>query len=151
MYHINMKVPNLRLMIKGCEDRGVVFDNLTNSSVTLLSSLHGKEDDFIIFSWSVYSPYIPASSVTILQSDKTEGIELTYYDEEKNSYDTPLKRKVYKEETKFKYELLYAQSKLNGIKIDNDLLRYERNAYYIIKRLKGKYTFYTIVDGDLVK
>lgn len=40
----------LRLMIKGCENRGLFFDNLTNSSVTLLSSLQGKEDDFIIFS-----------------------------------------------------------------------------------------------------
>ncbi|WP_261511716.1 hypothetical protein [Chryseobacterium paludis] len=140
----------LRLMIKGCEDRGLFFDNLTNSSVTLLSSLQGKQDDFIIFNWKVYSPYIPAPSVTILQSNKTEAIEFTYYDEEKNAYDIPLKRKAYEEkEGKFKNELLFAQSKLNGDRADNGLSRYEQNDYYIIKRSKGKYTFYTIVDGEL--
>ncbi|GEJ43577.1 hypothetical protein [Chryseobacterium sp. ON_d1] len=139
----------IELVINGCNHEGGIFNNFIDGTSTLLALLPSTED-ITIFNWKKYDTYIPAPTVTIMQTDKLSVVEFTYYDEEKNAYDIPLKRKVYEEnEGKFKNELMYAKSKLSGTKIDNDLLRYERNDYYIIKRLKGKYTFFTIVDGQV--
>lgn len=139
----------IQFMIRGCKDRGIIFDNFIDGTTSLLNSLPDKED-VIIFNWKVYSSYIPAPTVTIMQTDKSKVVEFTYYDEESNAYDIPLKRKVYEErEGKFKNNLLYIQAKLNGEKTDDSMIQYQRNDYYIIKRIKGKYFYYTILNGKL--
>lgn len=140
----------IELMISGCEDRGLIFDNFMDGITILLASLPHKEDDFIIYNWKNYSHYIPAPTVSLLQTDKTQVVEFTYYDEVNNrDYDT-LTRKVYEEkEGRFKNELQFIQAKLNGEKIDDNISRYQRNDYYIIKRIKGKYFYYTILNGKL--
>lgn len=140
----------IKLMINGCKDRGLIFDNFINGTNTLLATLTNEKDDYIIFNWKKYDIYVPSSTVTVLKTDKTNVVEFTYYNEERNAYDTPLTRKVYEEiEGKFKNELLYIQGKLNGEKMDDSIARYQRNDYYIIKRVGGKYFYYTILNGKL--
>lgn len=140
----------VNLMLNDCKDESKIFDNFIDGTNALLASLPGRSTDFIIFNWKKYDTYIPSPTVSILQIDKTQVIEFTYYDEERNAYDTPLKRKVYEEkEGKFKNELLYIQYKLNGEKMDDSMIQYQRNDYYIIKRIKGKYFYYTILNGKL--
>ncbi|MFP7658359.1 hypothetical protein [Chryseobacterium proteolyticum] len=139
----------IELMISGCEDRGIIFDNFIDGTNTLLASLSNREDDYIIFNWKKYGSYIPAPTVTLLKTDKTNVVEFTYYDERKN-YDASLKRKVYEEkEGKFKNELQFIQATLNGEKMNDSISRYQQNDYYIIKRIKGKYFYYTILNGKL--
>lgn len=52
-------------------------------------------------------------------------------------------------EAKFKNELQFIQATLNGEKMDDSIARNSKNDYYIIKRIKGKYFFYTILSGKL--
>jgi hypothetical protein len=143
----NKKV--IELMMSGCKDRGVFFNNFIDGTISLHESIP-KLDDYIIFNWKKYDAYIPAPTVTLLQTDKTNVIEFTYYDEERNAYDATLRKKVYEEkEGKFKNELLYIQTKLNGEGMDDSIARYQRYDYYIIKRVKGKYFFYTLINDKL--
>jgi hypothetical protein len=140
----------IELMISGCKDRGIIFDNFIDGTNTLLASLSDKKGDFIIFNWKKYDTYIPAPTVSLLQTDKTQVVEFTYYDEARNAYDIPMKRKAYEEkEGKFKNELQFIQATLNGEKMDDSIAQYQRNDYYIIKRIKGKYFYYTILNGKL--
>lgn len=140
----------IALMIKGCQDRGLIFNNFIDGSTTLLSSLPIKEEDFIIFNWKVHSPYIPAPTVTMLEKDTINVVEFTYYDEKNNKYDSTLIRRVYKEkEGKFKEEIQYIKNKLKGEKENEKLSRYGQNDYYVIKRIKGKYFFYTLINDKL--
>ncbi|PWN68088.1 hypothetical protein [Chryseobacterium oncorhynchi] len=140
----------IKLMISGCKDRGIIFDNFIDGTNTLLASLPDEKGDFIIFNWKKYDIYIPAPTVSLLQTDKTQVVEFTYYDEARNVYDIPMKRKVYEEkERKFKNELQFIQATLNGEKMDDSISRYQRNDYYVIKRIKGKYFYYTILNGKL--
>ncbi|WP_155845771.1 hypothetical protein [Chryseobacterium gregarium] len=139
----------IELMINGCKDRGIIFDNFIDGTVSLQKSLL-NEDDFIIYNWKKYDIHISAPTVTLLQTEKTNVVEFTYYDEVNNSDNIILERKLYEEkEGKFKNELLYIQAKLNGEKIDDSLARYSRNDYYIIRRIKGKYIFYTLINNRL--
>lgn len=138
------------LMINGCEDRQIIFDNFIDGANTLLASLPNKENDCMIFNWKKYDSYIPAPTVSLLQTNKTQVVEFTYYDEVRNTYDIIMRRKVYEDkEGKFKNELQFIQGTLNGEKMDDNIARYSRNDYYIIKRIKGKYFFYTIINGKL--
>ncbi|WES95722.1 hypothetical protein P2W68_12720 [Chryseobacterium arthrosphaerae] len=140
----------IELMISGCKDRGLIFDNFMEGTTILLASLSHKEDDFIIYNWKNYSHYIPAPTVTVLKTDKTNVVEFTYYDEVNNRDDSTLRRKIYEEKDgKFKNELQFIQATLNGEKMDDSLSRYQRNDYYIIKRIKEKYFYYTILNGKL--
>lgn len=140
----------IELMISGCKDRGLIFDNFMEGTTILLASLSHKEDDFIIYNWKNYSHYIPAPTVTVLKTDKTNVVEFTYYDEVNNRDDSTLRRKIYEEKDgKFKNELQFIQATLNGEKMDDSLSRYQRNDYYIIKRINGKYFYYTILNGKL--
>lgn len=140
----------IALMISGCEDRGLIFDNFIDGTITLQASLLHKEDDFIIYNWKDYSHYIPAPTVTVLKTDKINVVEFTYYDEVNNKDYSTLRRKVYEEkEGKFKNELQFIQAKLNEEKIDDNISRYQHNDYYIIKRIKGDYFYYTILNGKL--
>lgn len=140
----------IELMISGCKDRGLIFDNFIDGTTTLLASLPNKEEDFIIFNRKVYSHYIPAPTFTVLQTDKTNVVEFTYYDEVNNRDESTLRRKVYEEKKgKFKNELQFIQATLNGEKMDDIIDQYLRNDYYIIKRIKGKYFYYTILNGKL--
>jgi len=140
----------IELMISGCKDRGIIFDNFIDGTNTLLTSLPDKKEDFIIFNWKKYDTYIPAPTVSLLQTDKTQVVEFTYYDEARNAYDIPMKRKVYEEkEGKFKNELLYIKANLTGEKLDESLSRYSRNDYYIIKRIHGEYFYYSLLNGKL--
>ena len=140
----------IELMISGCKDRGLIFDNFIDGTNTLLASLPSKEDDYIIFNWKKYDIYVPSSTVTVMKTDKINVVEFTYYDEVNNrDYDT-LTRKVYEEkEGKFKNELQFIQATLNGEKMDDSIARYKSNDYYIIKRVKGEYFYYTILNGKL--
>jgi len=139
----------IELMINGCKDRGIIFDNFIDGTVSLQKSLL-NEDDFIIYNWKKYDIHIPAPTVTLLQTEKTNVVEFTYYDEVNNSDNIILERKLYEEkEGKFKNELLYIQAKLTGEKMDDNLARYSRNDYYIIRRIKGKYIFYTLINNRL--
>lgn len=140
----------VELMIKSCKDASKVFDNFIDGTTTLLSSLSGKDEDFIIFNWKKYDTYIPAPTVAVLKTDKTNVVEFTYYDEERNTDDITLRKKVYEEKDgKFKNELLYIQGKLTGGKLDDSITQYKNNDYYIIKRVKGKYFFYTLINDEL--
>ncbi len=140
----------IELMISGCKDRGLIFDNFMEGTTILLASLSHKEDDFIIYNWKNNSHYIPAPTVTVLKTDKTNVVEFTYYDEVNNRDDSTLRKKIYEEKDgKFKNELQFIQATLNGEKMDDSLSRYQRNDYYIIKRINGKYFYYTILNGKL--
>ncbi|SEM68278.1 hypothetical protein SAMN05421856_105257 [Chryseobacterium taichungense] len=140
----------IELMINGCKDRVIIFDNFIDGTSTLLTSLPNKENDCIIFNWKKYDSYIPAPTVSLLQTNKTQVVEFTYYDEVRNTYDITMRKKVYEDkEGKFKNELQFIQGTLNGEKMDDNIARYSRNDYYIIKRIKGKYFFYTIINGKL--
>ncbi|WP_241314875.1 hypothetical protein [Chryseobacterium arthrosphaerae] len=140
----------IELMISGCKDRGLIFDNFMEGTTILLASLSHKEDDFIIYNRKNYSHYIPAPTVTVLKTDKTNVVEFTYYDEVNNRDDSTLRRKIYEEKDgKIKNELQFIQATLNGEKMDDSLSRYQRNDYYIIKRINGKYFYYTILNGKL--
>ncbi|UKB86082.1 hypothetical protein LF887_10785 [Chryseobacterium sp. MEBOG06] len=137
----------IELMISGCKDASKIFDNFIDGTIALLPR---KEDDFIIYNWKNYSHYIPAPSVTVLKTDKANVVEFTYYDEVNNRDDSTLRRKVYEEkEGKFKNELEFIQTTLKGEKMDDNISRYQRNDYYVIKRIKGKYFYYTILNGKL--
>ncbi|MGG7469970.1 hypothetical protein ACVVIH_02445 [Chryseobacterium arthrosphaerae] len=86
----------------------------------------------------------------MLKTDKTNVVEFTYYDEVNNRDDSTLRKKIYEEKDgKFKNELQFIQATLNGEKMDDSLSRYQRNDYYIIKRINGKYFYYTILNGKL--
>lgn len=139
----------IEFMINGCKERVVIFDNFIDATNTLLDSLPNKEDA-IVFNWKKYDIYIPSSTVTVMQTEKTKVIEFTYYDEEKNAYAGSLRRKIYEEkEGKFKNELQYVQAMLKGEKVNNNIARYKSNDYYIVKRINGKYFYYTILNGNL--
>ncbi|WP_073174157.1 hypothetical protein [Chryseobacterium vrystaatense] len=147
---INENQEVIKLMTNGCKSRGTIFDNFIDGAMTLLSSSKDKGGDFIIFNWKVYSPYIPAPTVTMFQTDKVNVVEFTYYDEENNKYDSILRRKIYEEkEEKFKSEFLYIKTNLSGEILEENLSRYSRNDYYIIKRIGGKLFFYTLINGNV--
>jgi hypothetical protein len=141
----------IALMIKGCKDRDIIFDNFMYATNTLIA-LQPKKKDFIIYNWKEYNHHIPAPSVTLLQANKINVVEFTYYDEVENKDKSTLERKMYEDkEGKFKNELMYIQSKLSGQKIEDNIAGYQRNDYYIIKKNNGNYYYYTLINGNLEK
>lgn len=140
----------IKQITNGCKHESEIFDNFIDGTNTLLAAITNNED-FNIYNWKKYDPYIPAPTVTLLQKNQSNVVEFTYYDKEKKNYGTVLIRNVFEDKKdKFKDEILYIQTKLNGEKVDGKIVRHERNDYYIIKRIKGKLSFYTLIDGNLI-